>query len=368
MRSKYLASVIAVAITFFACGNDRSAPVEGKTSSQIKKLKRLSVPPPGRAYTGAYIDFGETEDNVTLEALEDFEHLVGKHQAVIALSSYWGKQSFPADALKIIAAYGAVPMVYWNPWDRPFTEDNKPDRFNLPDIVAGKWDSYIDRWAGEAKKLGGPILVSWGLEMNGTWFPWSGFFYGGGTVIPDTSPPQYQGPELFKKAYRHVVDRVRAAGADNIQWVFHANNTSEPNEPWNRMANYYPGSPYVNWLGLSAYGQQYPHTSWVSFQTVLPDYYKEICNLDPDKPFILAEWGVGEFPASGSKAEWIAEALKHMTGEFPRLKAAVFWHERWQNGDLSYSNLRVNSSEGALESYRKGIADEFWLDKPLLVE
>jgi hypothetical protein len=258
--------------------------------------------------------------------------------------------------------------VYWNPWDRPFTEDNKPDRFNLNAIVAGTWDTYIDMWAGEAKKFGTPMLVSWGLEMNGTWFPWSGFFYGGGTLIPGTSPPRYQGPELFKQAYRHVVDRVRAAGADNIQWVFHANNTSEPNEPWNRMANYYPGSQYADWLGLSAYGQQYPHTSWVSFQTVLPDYYREICSLDPDKPFILAEWGVGEFPGSGNKAAWIAEAFKSMSTQLPRLRAAVFWHERWQNGDLSYSNLRVNSSEGSLAAYRQGVANTFWLEKPIFIE
>jgi hypothetical protein len=57
-----------------------------------------------------------------------------------------------------------------------------------------------------------------------------------------------------------------------------------------------------------------------------------------------------------------------MAAEFPRLKAAVFWHDRWQNGDLSYSNLRVNSSEGALNAYRQGIAHPFWLDQPVFVE
>jgi hypothetical protein len=368
MKLKWLLAFISAALTVFACSREKAAPAAGKTSPQVKRVQRLAVPPAGQAYTGAYVDFGETEDNVTLEGLENFERLVGRHQALISFSNYWGKQSFPSNALKIIYAYGAVALVYWNPWDRPYAEETKPGHFNLPDIVAGKWDSYIDMWAGEAKKFGRPMLVAWGLEMNGTWFPWSGFFYGGGTIIPGTNSSQYQGPELFKKAYRHVVDRVRSAGADNIQWVFHANNTSEPNEPWNRMANYYPGSQYVDWLGLSAFGQQYPNSSWVPFQMVLPDYYKEICSLDPDKPFILAEWGVGEFPTSGNKEQWIAEALQRMAAEFPRLKAAVFWHDRWQNGDLSYSNLRVNSSEGALNAYRQGIAHPFWLDQPVFVE
>ena len=48
------------------------------------------------AYTGAYIDFGDKEDDVTLEGIEEFEELTGKHQAIVAFSSYWGEQHFPA--------------------------------------------------------------------------------------------------------------------------------------------------------------------------------------------------------------------------------------------------------------------------------
>ena len=350
-----------------ACGQERAAPAKEQKKAEAPKARTLAVLP-DKAYTGAYIDFGDTEDSVTLEALENFEKLTGKHQAVIGFANFWGKQSFPKQALGIIDAYGAVALIYWNPWGYPYKEENATDPFTLPDIVAGKWDTYIDLWAGEAKKFGKPMLVAWGLEMNGTWFPWSGVFFGGGKVIPGTNPEQYEGPEMFKKAYRHVVDRARAAGADNILWVFHANNTSEPREPWNRMANYYPGDRYVDWLGLSAYGQQYPQYDWIDFQDVLSEYYNEICRITPDKPFILAEWGIGELPKLGNKGQWIAEAFKSFRVDFPRLKAAVFWHERWQNGDLSYSNLRVNSSEAALKAYRQGVADPYWADSPVFTE
>src|SRR5215470_6811611 len=47
----------------------RDAPVE------------VMVPEHG-AYTGAFIDFGEAEEDVTLEGIEDFETMVGKHQAI----------------------------------------------------------------------------------------------------------------------------------------------------------------------------------------------------------------------------------------------------------------------------------------------
>jgi hypothetical protein len=59
----------------------------------------LAVPGEGK-YTGAYIDFGDQEDDVTLEAIENFETMVGKHQAIIASSSYWGEQTFPTRNLE----------------------------------------------------------------------------------------------------------------------------------------------------------------------------------------------------------------------------------------------------------------------------
>jgi beta-mannanase len=172
----------------------------------------LLIPKQG-AYTGAYIDFGESEDDVSLEQIEAFEEAVGKHQAIVASSSYWGEQSFPLHNLEIITRHNAIPLVYWSPWDKPYGQDQGPDRFSLDAIVAGKWDAYIDSWAAQAKTFGRPIFVAWGLEMNGTWFPWSGYFYGGGKQV---SKGVYAGPDLYKKAYRYIVDRVRAIGAKNI--------------------------------------------------------------------------------------------------------------------------------------------------------
>lgn len=349
-------------ILLAACSRAPVAPLPVQETQPCK----LGIPEKG-AYTGAYIDFGDSEDDVTLEKIEDFENLVGKHQAIIASSSFWGEQSFPLQNLQIITRHGAVPLVFWSPWDRPYDQSRPPDRFNLNAILAGKWDAYIDHWADQARDFKLPILVSWGLEMNGTWFPWSGWYYGAKKKIPNTKPVQYMGPETYKKAYRYVVDRVRARGVKNISWVFHANNYSYPMDNWNLVKQYYPGSDYVDWLGLSCYGMQFSDDFWVYFHDVIDYPYYEIGELDPTKPIMLAEWGVGEFPKYGSKAAFLRDAFTSMSQYYPRLKAAVFWNERWQNENDSYSNLRVNSSSGALEAYRTGVKDSFWLDKPILL-
>src|SRR4029077_16388914 len=97
----------------------------------------------------------------------------------------------------------------------------------------------------------------------------------------------------------------------------------------------------------------------------------EISRLDPHKPIMIAEWATGEFPHSAEgggvgKPEWIRQALKLLPTREPRMKAAVYWHERWQNADGSYSNLRVNSSVEALGAYREGVAHADWLGDLIL--
>lgn len=375
MKSTALSAFFAVLLVAWVGCRPASAP-----RSAPQGPVTLAVPEKG-AYAGAYMDFGDNEDEVSMEAIESFEQLVGKHHAIVASSSYWGEQSFPTANLNIIKRHGSVPLVFWSPWDRPYNQDAGPDRFSLPSIIEGKWDAYIDQWADAAREFGHPIMVSFANEMNGRWFPWSGFFYGGsepteGTPSPYTLPGKtyegglpgpFKGPETFKKAYRHVVDRVRARGADNILWVFHAVNYSIPQDTWNMVGQYYPGPEYVDWIGYSVYGQQFLDETWCSFAPLLDWPYKELCALDPKKPVILVEWGVGEFGKTSQKAEFIREALTVLDTRYPRIKASVFWHERWQNEEGDYSNLRANSSPESLEAYREGISQPFWLDKPILV-
>lgn len=357
-----LAVMTSVLAMVFGAGCKKAEPVAVKEEGP----QQLLMPKEG-AYSGAYVDFGEGESHVTYDALTGFERMTGKHLAVVAFGNFWGDQEFPAKTMAMIAGYGAIPLLFWSPWDKPYEERRGPDRFNLPDILAGKWDGFIDQWAEAARLYGKPMLVAWGIEMNGSWFPWSGHYYGGGTVIgyDQDGQPLYQGPELVKQAYRYVVDRVRARKADNILWGFHVNHFAVPYEPWNtNMANYYPGAGYVDWLGLSVYGKMHKSNDWSYFYDVMDNGYKEICQLDPDKPVIVAEWGVGEFPAD-DKGKFISRAFADMQEKYRRVKAAVYWHERWENKDGSFSNLRVNSSPEALAAYRAGIADPYWIDRPL---
>jgi beta-mannanase len=370
ISSSFVLRHLSFVIFFITCGGLVSCE-KATTSSHINPNGPVEVVIPEHgAYTGAFMDFGDEEDDVTLEMIEDFESMVGKHQAIIASSSYWGEQTFPTANLNVEWLHSSLPLVFWSPWDKPYEQNRGPDKFNLSDIIAGKWDGYIDKWADAAREFGHPMIVAFGVEMNGDWFPWSGVYYGGDKWIEDEET--WEGPEHFKAAYRHVVDRVRARGASNIKWMFHSNNYSYPMDTWNFAPTYYPGSEYVDWLGLSVYGQQFKDEPNPDIRSLLDWPYQEMCGLDPNKPIMIAEWATGDFPhaidehGGIGKAEWIRQGLELFRTRYPRVKAAVYWHERWQNLDQSYSNLRVNSSVESLQAYRAGIANSGWLGNLIL--
>lgn len=77
--------LVAVALVATGCKQRLSTTPNIDSNSPVEVV----IPEHG-AYTGAFIDFGDAEDEVALEMIEDFESMVGKHQAIIASSSYWG--------------------------------------------------------------------------------------------------------------------------------------------------------------------------------------------------------------------------------------------------------------------------------------
>ena len=363
--SKYFSILIGILLCITLWSGCKSRDTNETTISPKKDLSKAQlIFPENGVYTGAYVDFGEGEDNVTYDALVSFEKMTGKHSAIIALGGFWGEQAFPRKEVDIVHAYGAVPLIFWSPWDKPYVESRGPDKFSLNEILAGTWDSYIDSWADGAKAFAKPVLVAWGLEMNGTWFPWSGCYYDGGELVQDENgKKEYKGSELYKKAFRYVVDRVRARKVDNSLWGFLVNNFSSPRTEWNMIAQYYPGAEYVDWLGMSVYGKMIKSEGWPEFNQVMEKPYQDICMLDAKKPILLAEWGVGEYPPE-DKAGFIASALHDIQKKYTRIKGAVYWHERWENNDGSYSNLRINSSPESLDAYKKGIAEPYWVGEP----
>lgn len=174
-----------------------------------------------------------------------------------------------------------------------FDEGGPDPIYTMQKIIDGDFDTELIQWAIDASSMDYPLLVEFGTEVNGNWFPWNGQYNGGAETQNYGSPLLADGPERFKDAYRHIIDICNANGADNITWFFHVDAYSEPDEDWNSMANYYPGGNYIDWIGVSVYGPQEPGDEYQDFTEIMNDTYPSLSALT-DKPIAILEFAITE--------------------------------------------------------------------------
>lgn len=325
-------------------------------------------PSPAGIYHSAFVFEGNDgwEDAVTKNEVTDFEALVGKQLTWGYFSNNWFSEiTFPADGVNTLKELGRVPFIrlmarHDDFWGNPGGES----LYTMQNIIDGMFDTELRTWARAARDCGVPLLVEFGTEVNGDWFPWNGRYHGGGTLNGYGDPNYPDGPERFRDAYRHIIQLFREEGADNITWFFHVNNYSIPNEEWNQYAYYYPGDDYIDWLGISVYGPQTPDGDYETFTFMMDVSYPMLCSLSADKPVALLEYAICE--GNWSKADWIKGVFDALiSGRYPRLKAISWWNEDWENEDGSWSDLKVNSSVHSLEAYRNGVANAVFIAEPI---
>lgn len=322
-----------------------------------KKLK----PPDKGIYHGAFLSFGGTEDVVKTQSINDFESLIGKKMVWAMFSNNWGAEGikFPEKNVKTIRNLGIIPFIRMMP-RTDFREGEIDSKYTLQHIIDGNFDDKLRKWASDAKKIKSPMIIDFGPEMNGDWFPWSGILNGGGKLDRYGDAKHADGPEKFKDAYRHIINLFKKEGAHNITWVFHAFPPFEKNEDnelykkWNNIKNYYPGDDYIDWIGLSVYGAVEPDSEWTSFTEILDKAYPVIAGISSDKPLAVFEFGVAEYPHLGNKSNWIKDALDSLeAGRYPRIKAISYWDEMWKDDSTDkIIDLRINSSIQSSQIYK----------------
>jgi len=301
-----------------------------------ERLPRLASPPTGTLYQGVYPGGPSgAEDDVTLADVQSYVDAVGQEVAWVYFSHNWFKsRAFPQATAEMIRDDGAVPFIRL--MLRSAAEQNVAEPlFTLDAIIAGEFDADLDAWGAAARQFGTPLPVEWGTECNGEWFPWNGAWNGAGATDDFGDPDTPDGPERFVAAYRHIVERIRAAGATNVAFVWHVNDGDVPDESWNRLEQYYPGDGYVDWVAVSVYGPQTPLSDEApEFTASLDAVYPRLAALSADKPIIVAEFGCTAGNPLVAPDEWAEDALSNLwAGRWPRIIGFSWWNESWQNDE-----------------------------------
>jgi len=244
--------------------------------------------------------------------------------------------SFPAGPLENIRLHGSIPVLSWSSQSIPSTK-NEPD-FQLSDVIAGRYDSYIREFATKAKAWGHPFMLRFNWEMNGKWFPWHEGVNG-------------NQPGEFVTSWRHVHDIFKEVGATNVTWVWCPNVEYSGATP---LASVYPGDAYVDWTGLDGYNRgtnPVAPEGWKSFSQVYRSSYNAIAgSIAPSKPLMVGEVASSEI--GGSKSAWIKDMLARVPAEFPKIRALLYFDKYDSSMDwpLETSTSSVSAFAEGLQS------------------
>jgi hypothetical protein len=262
--------------------------------SDCSFLNNKLIPVSSKFYLGANPGFSGPEDDVTSEIITGFEDMTGKKIAWAYFSNNWDEGIvFPSENVNIIKSTGKIPFIRM--MARSEFEENLADPvYHLLDFVNGAYDAQLTAWATAAKNCNSPLLVEFGTEVNGDWFPWNGKYCGGGTTDGYGDPSYPDGPEIFRDAYRHIIDICDQQGATNITWFYHFDDESSPEESWNDPALYYPGDDYIDWIGISTYGPFDRGENYIKPSELLNSAYDQMKSVSENKPYAILEFGVTE--------------------------------------------------------------------------
>jgi mannan endo-1,4-beta-mannosidase len=224
---------------------------------------RVQPAPPMR-YLGVY----QPDAPASYSGVNHFAQAIGRQPNLVCYYSAWLKPFQPSFAATA-AQHGATLLVQINPLN-----------VSLAAIASGQYDAYLRTFADQVRSYRKPVILSFGHEMNGSWYSW------GNTRTP---------PATFKAAWRHIVQQFRSQRANNVSWLWTI-NIIDTRGGIPAPAPWWPGSSYVNLVGIDGY---YFGRSW-SFAPLFGPTIRAVHALTRD-PILIAETGAGHIAGQSAK-------------------------------------------------------------------
>jgi mannan endo-1,4-beta-mannosidase len=188
--------------------------------------------PTPHSKTGSYIGVFEPGAPESYAGIAAFTKTTGVNPGVVSYYSGWNEPFQTGFAAKA-ARHGALTLVQID-----------PTNISLAAIASGQYDNYLRTYANSVRSFGHKVILGFGHEMNGPWYSW------GWT---------HSRAKMFVAAWRHVVDVFRQQGASNVIWLWTVNVDPPNDNAIQNPARWWPGSSYVNWVGIDGY---YLKNSW----------------------------------------------------------------------------------------------------------
>ncbi len=283
------------------------APPATATGGAYPKAVVKTLPAKPLSYLGVY----ENSVPGSFDGVAQFAATVGVNPNIALYYSSWNER-FKVDFADQAYAFGATPAVQIEPFG-----------VSIAGIARGKYDGYLESYASAVREFGQPVIIGFGHEPNGSWYPW-----GASAVSPAT----------WIAAWRHIVDVFRADGADNVIWLWTVNSQG-PDAAM--AAAWWPGPHYVTWVGVDGYFARPGETFGSVFHTVL-DVVEGL-----GKPILISETAVG--PGTGNQVAGIDNLFAGLRAS--RLLGLIWFDQAQDNGQYR-QDWRLEGHPALVKAFR----------------
>lgn len=329
------------AIFFLAMGVNANTPAY-KLIKRLRTLEKVGImighqddPVYGRNWKW---DVGKSD---VLSVTGDYPAVMGFDLGEIELGHIKNLDGVPFDRIRneIIAQYkrNGIITLSWHPhnpvtgksaWD---PSGNAVKEIFPEGSMYSKFDGWLKIVAGFINSLKTedgvkiPIIFRPWHEMSGGWFWWG---------------KESCTSEEYKRLYMLTHDKLeKEYHCDNIVWAF------SPNSGYNDFMKYYPGSSYVDILGVDLYEFDKDNAK---YQKSLKHDLDEITQIGKKEKKIVAltETGCQQLPY----ANWFTNTLWTVLKNY-KLSYVLFWRNAWDQDKEVYISYPGHSTENDFKEF-----------------
>jgi mannan endo-1,4-beta-mannosidase len=248
-------------------------------------------------------------------AVDVFARAIGRQPNLVLSFGGWN-DPFQLGFAEQARSRHAVPFIQMEPFG-----------VGLAAIAAGRSDPYLVAYAHAVADYRYPVVIGFGHEMNGPWYPW------GWTKVS---------PAVWVAAWRHVVTVFRRAGASNVTWIWTANVEGPGDGP---LRAYWPGRSYVDWIGITGY-------LFFRLDTFAGTYGPTIAAVRrlSSRPILISEAAAGQVAGQAAKIPGLFSLVRkdHLLG--------FVWFDAAQKSGIYHQDWRLEDHPAAIAAFRRQLA------------
>lgn len=215
----------------------------------------------------------------------------------------------------------------------------------VSEVAGGRFDEELGLFVEALRAFGVPAWVRIGYEFEGSWNGYAA--------------------EDYVAAFRHITDRLRAAGLDRAATVWCAAGGSAGFMAFDDLMDYYPGDDYVDWWGVDTFSADELVNPW------LADFYDRAAAHR--KPVMIGEATprfVGANRGWASWEQWFKPFFE-MVRAHPEIKAIsyinwdwAYWSDELGFGWHDWEDARLQNDPLVSALYVEELSDPIWIHAP----